>query len=42
MGFTRMMLCEKKKEIKQYGEYRTRRFVLEKWDGIFGTRRESR
>jgi hypothetical protein len=22
----------KEKEIKQYGEYRTRRLVLEKWD----------
>jgi hypothetical protein len=24
----------KEKEIKQYGEYRTRRLVLEKWDGM--------
>ncbi len=24
----------KEKEIKKYGEYRTRRLVLEKWDGL--------
>jgi len=26
----------KEKEMKQYGEFRTRRFVLEKWDGMEG------
>ncbi len=26
----------KEKEIKQYGEYRTRRLVLEEWDRLFG------
>jgi len=26
----------KEKEIKQYGEYRTRRMVLEKWDKMEG------
>jgi len=27
----------KEKEIKQYGEYRTRRLVLEAWDRLEGT-----
>jgi hypothetical protein len=26
----------KEKEIKKYGEYRTRRLVLEAWDRMFG------
>jgi hypothetical protein len=26
----------KDKEIRLYGEYRTRRLVLEAWDGMFG------
>jgi hypothetical protein len=26
----------REKEIKQYGEYRTRRLVLEEWDGMVG------
>ncbi len=26
----------KEKEIKQFGEYRTRRLVLEAWDGMEG------
>ena len=26
----------KEKELKAYGEYRTRRLVLEKWDGMEG------
>jgi hypothetical protein len=28
----------KEKEMRSYGEYRTRRLVLEKWDGMFGSR----
>lgn len=29
----------KKKEVKQFGEYRTRRLVLESWDAQQGRRR---
>ena len=32
----------KEKEIKQYGEYRTRRLVLEKWDGLLDRKVDSR
>jgi len=28
----------KEKEIRQHGEYRTRRLVLEAWDRLFGSR----
>ena len=28
----------KEKELKQFGEYRTRRLVLEKWDKMLGGR----
>jgi len=31
------MFCVlKEKEIRLYGEYRTRRLVLDAWDGLFG------
>lgn len=32
----------KDKEMRQYGEYRTRRLVLEKWDGIHGKTQQAK